>query len=114
MAGTYTYSMEADFPREAFQRQDESDDADFYSQPRFVAHIDEYAIAAVGEAYRRFLPAGGVFLDLMSSWISHFPTDFEVGRLVGLGMNADELAANPRLGEWLVQDLNRDPTLPYG
>jgi SAM-dependent methyltransferase len=98
--------VEAEFPPGSFDRQDESDDAIFYSQPRFVAHIDDYAIAAVGEAYRRFLPPGGVFLDLMSSWISHFPADFEVGELVGQGMNAAELAANKRLARWFVQDLN--------
>jgi hypothetical protein len=27
-------------------------------------------------------------------------------------MNAQELAANPRLSRWFVQDLNRDPGLP--
>ena len=27
-------------------------------------------------------------------------------------MNAEELAANPRLDAWFVQDLNRDPVLP--
>ena len=28
-------------------------------------------------------------------------------------MNAEELSANPRLSEWIVHDLNRDPELPY-
>ena len=28
-------------------------------------------------------------------------------------MNAEELAANPRLDAWTVQDLNARPTLPY-
>ncbi len=32
--------------------------------------------------------------------------------VVGHGMNAAELAANPRLDRWFVQDLNRDPVLP--
>jgi SAM-dependent methyltransferase len=101
------------FPPQAFGREDESNDAFFYSEPRFVAHIDDFAIAAVGEAYRRFLPAGGAILDLMSSWISHFPADFETGRVVGLGMNAEELAANPRLADWVAHDLNLDPVLPF-
>ena len=30
-----------------FSREDESDDADFYTQPRFLTHIDDEAIAAV-------------------------------------------------------------------
>ncbi len=100
-----------DFPAGSFDRQEETDDSFFYSQPRFVAHIDDYAIAAVGEAYRRFLAPGGKYLDLMSSWISHFPEDFPVDTLVGHGMNAEELAANKRLTRWFIQDLNKDPKL---
>jgi SAM-dependent methyltransferase len=102
------------FPPGSFDREDESPDGFFYVQPRFVNHIDDYAIAAVGEAYRQFLPAGGDFLDLMSSWVSHFPADMEIGRLVGLGMSEEELARNPRLAEHVVHDLNADPKLPFG
>ena len=29
-------------------------------------------------------------------------------------MNAEELAANPRLSRWFVQDLNAEPALPFG
>jgi len=29
-------------------------------------------------------------------------------------MNAEELAANPRLSRWFVQNFNRDPRLPLG
>jgi SAM-dependent methyltransferase len=78
-----------------------------------VTHIDDYAIAAVGEAYRTFLPPGGVFLDLMSSWVSHFPGDLPVSRLVGLGMNDVELSRNPRLDAYVVHDLNVNPSLPF-
>jgi SAM-dependent methyltransferase len=106
--------MERAFPPEAFDRADESSDLDFYAQPRLVNHIDDYAIAAVGEAYRRFLPTGGDFLDLMSSWVSHYPDDLARNRLVGHGMNLVELAHNPALTEYWVQDLNAEPTLPRG
>ena len=69
-------------------------------------------------------------LDLCSSWISHFPststtssTDnvennndnnhpkFGYGTVVGLGMNQEELEANPQLTRYLVQDLNTVPNL---
>lgn len=102
-----------ELPAAAFRREDESPDASFYNVPRFVAHIDDGAIAAVTSLYRDLLPAGGDVLDLMSSWISHLPGDVAYGRVAGLGMNADELAANPRLTEWRVQDLNANPQLPY-
>ena len=49
----------------------------------------------------------------MSSWVSHFPEDCTPSRAAGLGMNAEELAANPSLTERIVHDLNREPTLPY-
>jgi SAM-dependent methyltransferase len=77
-----------------------------------VTHIDDSAIAAVTQAYRTALPAGGVVLDLMSSWVSHLPADVAFAEVVGHGMNAQELAANPRLSRWFVQDLNIDPVLP--
>lgn len=96
-----------------FRRLDESPDGQFYAVPRFVAHIDDGAIAAVTQLYRERLPPGGNVLDLMSSWVSHLPPEIAYGRVVGLGMNAEELAANPRLAAWVVHDLNLDPTLPF-
>jgi SAM-dependent methyltransferase len=96
-----------------FNRLDESPDWLFYRQPRLVTHIDEFAIAAVSDLYRRWLPPGGAILDLMSSWVSHLPEDVDYGRVVGLGMNADELAANPRLDSYVVHDLNETPALPF-
>ena len=52
-------------------------------------------------------------LDLMSSWVSHLPEDTGAIRLTGLGMNAEELAQNPRLEERIVQDLNARSELPF-
>jgi SAM-dependent methyltransferase len=100
-------------PPNAFARYDDSPDADFYRSPRLVTHIDEGAIAAVTQLYREHFPPGGGVLDLMSSWVSHLPPEVSYARVAGLGMNATELAANPRLTEWAVQDLNQDPHLPY-
>ncbi len=56
------------FPPRAFEKADPSPDPLFYAEPRFVTHIDDGAIRAVTDIYRRTLPAGGVILDLMSSW----------------------------------------------
>ena len=101
-------------PVEAFGRYDESPDEEFYRLPRFVTHIDDRAIAAVTQLYREFFPAGGTILDLMSSWVSHLPPEIEYRRVVGLGMNEKELEKNPRLDEFVVQNLNRTPELPFG
>jgi SAM-dependent methyltransferase len=67
----------------------------------------------VTDLYRRFFPPGGAILDLMSSWVSHLPPEAEYARVVGIGMNADELAENAFLDEWHVQNLNREPCLPF-
>jgi SAM-dependent methyltransferase len=102
-----------DLPKEAFLRQDESPDELFYSVPRFVTHIDEGAIAAVTQLYREYFPPDSAILDLMSSWVSHLPEEVQYQRVVGLGMNREELAANPRLSEFVVQNLNVNPILPF-
>lgn len=78
--------------------------------PRFVTHIDDDAIAAVGELYDELDVAGDV-LDLMSSWISHFRRPPH--RLTVLGMNAEELDRNQAASARVVHDLNASPTMPF-
>jgi len=99
-------------PQGAFTKIDAEEDELFYEPPRLVCHIDDGAIAALTQFYRGVLPAGGVLLDLMSSWVSHLPAEVSYAEVIGHGMNATELAANPRLSRWFVQNLNRDATLP--
>ena len=101
-----------EFPSGFFRRADESPDREFYVEPRFVTHIDDQTIAALTEFYRTFIPRRADVLDVMSSWISHLPDD-AYGHIAGLGMNPDELAANPRLEEFVVHDLNEEPKLPF-
>jgi SAM-dependent methyltransferase len=99
-----------DFPEGFFARGDETDDAEFYAYPRYVTHIDDGAIAAVGALYEELAVRGAV-LDLMSSWVSHFVT--APAALTVLGMNADELAANPQASAGIVHDLNASPRMPF-
>lgn len=107
---TSTDDRYAEFPAGFFARQDESDDGRFYTQPRLVSHIDDTAIAAVGDLYRA-LGLQGRVLDLMSSWISHFLKAPDA--LVALGRNAAELAHNDQAVGGIVCDLNRSPLLPF-
>ena len=101
-----------DLPARAFVKIDAGDDLDFYAPPRLVTHIDEDAVAALTAFYRTILPPGVAVLDFMSSWVSHLPSEVALCEVIGHGMNAEELAANPRLTRFFVQDLNRSPTLP--
>jgi len=98
------------FPPGFFDRADPSPDADFYSWPRLVTHIDGAAIAAVGALYEELAIRGEV-LDLMSSWVSHFRETPE--HLTVLGMNAHELAQNRQARAAIVHDLNLTPALPF-
>ena len=100
-------------PAEFFRRTDESADEDFYQTSRFVAHIDQATIDALTVFYGEFIPPQSRVLDLMSSWISHLPDGLALARVAGLGMNEEELTANPRLSEHCVHNLNARPCLPY-
>jgi SAM-dependent methyltransferase len=95
-------------------RLDNSADPLFYRAPRFVTHIDDAAIARLTEYYQQEfskLDKNIDVLDLCSSWISHLPKEISYGRVVGVGMNEEELAANKQLTDFCVQDLNQEPNL---
>ena len=93
---------------------DETDDTEFYSSPRFVTHVDAGFIQQLGDLYRDRLPPNARIFDMMSSWVSHLPEDLDVSYVEGHGMNAEELARNPRLDRYFIQDLNQNPQLPLG
>ena len=94
------------------QRFDNNTDQAFYAYPRFVTHVDDHFIDQLTQLYRDRLPSQGRILDLMSSWVSHLPSDKEFAWVEGHGMNPEELAKNPRLNHYFVQDLNQNPQLP--
>ena len=98
------------FPAGFFDRQDGGDDTVFYGPARLVTHLDDPAIEAVSSLYRE-LGVDGDVLDLMSSWVSHLAAPPR--SLTLLGLNAEELAANPMATARHVQDLNATPVLPY-
>ena len=109
--------------KEHLSRIDESPDTQFYSQPRVnVQHIDEAAVATLGDFYKKAMPPESVILDLMSSWTSHLAkgagqdkADGYYKRVSAVGMHDSELAANPALHDYLVHDLNAKPHLKmYG
>lgn len=91
---------------------DSSEDQDFYDLPRFVTHVDEGFIEQLTNLYRETLQPHSRILDLMSSWVSHLPEEMKFDHVEGHGMNEKELAKNPRLNHYFVQDLNQNPQLP--
>jgi SAM-dependent methyltransferase len=91
---------------------DDTDDTLFYSFPRLVTHVDEGFIEQLTNLYRERLKPNTRILDLMSSWVSHLPEEIEFAHVEGHGMNEEELAKNPRLNHYFLQDLNANPKLP--
>jgi hypothetical protein len=113
-SGVGLQASRADFlAGDALTRVDAAVDSQFYAMPRLVQHIDSHCRATITDLYGALIAPGGDVLDLMSSWVSHLPGDLELGCVRGLGMNRDELAANPRLDDFVVHDLNRLPRLPF-
>jgi hypothetical protein len=93
-------------------KMDDGNDTEFYSFPRFVTHVDEGFIDQLTQLYRDRLKPNTRILDMMSSWVSHLPEEMEFAHVEGHGMNEDELARNPRLNHYFVQNLNENPKLP--
>lgn len=98
---------------DAFDRADPGEDAAFYATPRITAHIDAAAQGHLRDALAPLAAPGARILDLMAGTQSHLPSDLDA-HVTGLGMNAEEMAANPALSETIVHDLNADPHLPCG
>ena len=109
----YNRAMAQAMPADFFRRIDESEDPLFYSFPRLVVHIDDWAIKTIGEIFQQHLPSGGALLDLMSSWRSHLPPILQPAAVTGLGLNRAEMEDNPALTAVVVHDVNRDPRLPF-
>lgn len=95
----------------AFDRIDEQEDAIFYSTDRLINHIDQLASRTIADTYRQYLSAGDKVLDLMSSMESHLP-DIQLD-VTGLGMNENEMNANPKLNRHVIHDLNQLSKLPF-
>jgi Methyltransferase domain len=91
---------------------DDTNDLDFYDSPRLVTHVDEGFIDRLTNLYQQELQPDSRILDLMSSWVSHLPPEMQFAHVEGHGMNEAELAKNPRLDHYFVQNLNQNPKLP--
>ena len=91
---------------------DDTDDLLFYSYPRFVTHVDEGFIQQLTDLYRERLKPNTRIFDMMSSWVSHLPEEMEFAHVEGHGMNQEELAKNPKLNHYFVQNLNANPKFP--
>ena len=94
------------------EKLDPGNDQEFYNYPRFVTHVDQGYNDQLSNLYQERLQPQTRILDLMSSWVSHLPDEVQFDHIEGHGMNQEELAKNPRLDHYFVQNLNENPKLP--
>ena len=93
-------------------KTDMLDDEIFYQHPRYVHHLSVEFRKRLTELYTDYLINHQVILDLMSSWVSHLPSNIRYKKVIGHGMNLSELKANKRLDTFWVQNLNKTQIMP--
>jgi len=79
-----------------YQRKklDESNDEEFYSDPKFVYHLDANFRQILSDLYNREIDNFSTVLDLMSSWDSYLPKGKKYKKVIGHGLNKLELEKN--------------------
>ena len=93
-------------------KNDNSDDKIFYHNPRYVHHLSLSFRNRLTKLYSEYLCNHHIILDLMSSWVSHLPTNIKYKKVIGHGMNQSELSANKRLDSFWIQNLNETQNMP--
>ena len=93
-------------------KSDICDDEIFYQQPRFVHHLSDSFRNRLTSLYSEYLLNHHIILDLMSSWVSHLPSNISYKKVIGHGMNEAELSSNERLDRFFVQNLNKKQNMP--
>lgn len=102
------------FNEDAFTRDDSGDDSKFYETDRFVSHVDKVAMVTVEELIADLvIEKDPLILDLMAGWDSHIPDSLNPSQVTGLGLNENELKKNTGLTDYILQDINRNPVLPF-
>ena len=101
-----------------YQRKklDESNDEEFYSEPKFVYHLDSNFRQYLSQVYKDEIDEYSTVLDLMSSWDSYLPKEVTYQKVIGHGLNKKELERNNSLDSFWVQNfnLNQDIRLENG
>ena len=97
-----------------YQRQkiDESNDEDFYSDPKFVYHLDSNFRNYLSSVYKNEIKDNSTVLDLMSSWDSYLPSEKIYKKVIGHGLNKEELERNKSLNSFWVQNFNINQEIP--
>ena len=97
-----------------YQRKklDESNDEEFYSEPKFVYHLDANFRQHLSDIYKKEITDYSTVLDLMSSWDSYLPEDKKYKKVIGHGLNKQELERNKIFDSYWIQNFNLNQESP--
>ena len=94
------------------RKLDESNDLEFYSSPKFVYHLDSNFRKELTNIYNEEFSSNSTVLDLMSSWDSYLPTKKNYKKVIGHGLNKEELERNKYFDKYWIQNFNNDQNIP--
>ncbi len=94
------------------QKPDETDDSLFYDTPKFVYHLDSNFRKNLTELYEEEIENNSSILDLMSSWDSYLPKNMKYKKVLGHGLNKEELKKNKAFQDYWIQNFNIDQKIP--
>ena len=94
------------------RKLDESNDLDFYASPKFVYHLDSNFRKELTNIYNQEFCSDSTILDLMSSWDSYLPTTKSYKKVIGHGLNREELDRNKYFDKYWIQNFNKDQNIP--
>jgi SAM-dependent methyltransferase len=97
-----------------YQRKklDESNDEEFYSDPKFVYHLDANFRQYLSNVYKNEIADYSTVLDLMSSWDSYLPKEKKYKKVIGHGLNKQELEKNKIFDSYWIQNFNLNQEIP--
>ncbi len=97
-----------------YQRKklDESNDEEFYSDPKFVYHLDSNFRNYLSSVYKNEIKNNSTVLDLMSSWDSYLPKGKNYKKVIGHGLNKEELEKNKTFNSFWIQNFNLSQEIP--
>ena len=94
------------------QKQDETNDCLFYSSPKFVYHLDSNFRKNLSELYEEEIENNSSVLDIMSSWDSYLPKNIKYKKVIGHGLNKEELEKNKAFDNYWIQNFNINQKIP--
>ena len=97
-----------------YQRKklDENNDEEFYSDPKFVYHLDANFRKYLSDLYKSEIDDNATVLDLMSSWDSYLPKGKKYKKVFGHGLNKQELEKNKIFDYYWIQNFNLNQEIP--